>query len=393
MTMRRYLQREAVGYVASVLGVLGVALILMPFYPNVRGLTAGNSLLIVVLLVALTWGMRPALLGSVLGALYLNYYYVPPLMKFDFHVDSTEDIIGLVAFTVTSITVGRLSSRAQHRAQENQELYDQLRAAFHQSSRLEAIKRSERLKSALLDTVTHDLRTPLTSIKAATTAILDIRKNTSTPSAVVQASEDHLLGIIVQQSDRLNRFIEAMIVLATIEAGGAKKDVETALLEEAIGAAVDRAADTLRNHRVIVECEDDLRAAASTKAIAQVLFSLLENAAKYAPPGTTVRVAAEHYGQRAIQVAVEDAGPGVPAPLREKIFDKFFRGGAEKEHDVQKTGLGLGLAIARGIVEGQGGRIWVEERVAGEGGARFVFTLPAEIEVERSQPEFGVPSR
>src|ERR1700722_10492702 len=174
--MRRYLQLETIGYLAGALGVLAVALLLAPFYPDVRVLTAANSLLIVVLLVALTWGMRPAFLASFLAALYLNYYYVPPLKQFDFHVDGTEDIIGLVAFMITSIAVGQLSLRLRQRAEENMGLYDQLRATFDRTSQLEAIKRSEALKSALLDTVTHDLRTPLTSIKAAATAVISLRK-------------------------------------------------------------------------------------------------------------------------------------------------------------------------------------------------------------------------
>jgi len=375
-TIRQYLRREIVGYPASALGVLAVAFILGPSYPNVRVLTAANSLLVVVLLVALAWGMRPAFLASFLAAAYLNYYYVPPIGRFDFHIDGAEDVVGLATFMVTSIAVGQLSLRMRRRAEENRKLYDQLRATFEQTSQIEAIKRSERLKSALLDTVTHDLRTPLTSIKAAATAIIDIRETGLASPENARAAEDNLLGIVVQQSDRLNHFIEGMIELATIEAGEGKRTAEVTAMDEAIGAALARAGDVLRGHKVIVECQDDFMAAVNAKAVTQVLFSLLENAGKYSPPGTTIRVIAESNGENDIQIAVEDEGAGIPPAIREAIFDKFFRGDAAKECDAQISGLGLGLAIARGIVAGQGGQLWVEGRKRGENGARFVFALP-----------------
>ena len=382
--MVEFLQKRYVGYLASVIGVLTVGLILWPFYPNVGVLTAANSLLIVVLLVALQWGTTPALLTSVLGALYLNYFYVPPFSKFDFHIDGSEDIIGLIAFMATSIIVGQLSLRAHRRAREIEQLYNQLHVAFDQASQLEAIKRSEQLKSALLDTVTHDLRTPLTSIKAAATTLMRVRANDSLPAVSSRASEENLLKIIVQQSDRLNHFIEGMIELAQIESGleENQKSTEAMAMDEIIITAIARAEDVLRNHQVLVDCDEDLNVKGTAKAIAQVLFSLLENAGKYAPVATTVRVAAHQDESMNIRIVVEDEGPGIPLSFRDKVFDKFFRGVAVEPHRNQATGLGLGLAIARGIVGAQGGKIWIEDRSDGGTGARFVFTIPAKRKVE-----------
>jgi len=378
--MRRYLQREIVGYFAGILGVLVVGLIAAPLYRGARVLTWGNLLMMVVLLVALTWGMRPAFVTSVLGALYV--------FSFVFHVRNIEVGIGLLVFLISSVTVSQLSTRAQHRAKENERLNYQLRAAFERTSELETIKRSERLKAAILDSVTHDLRTPLTSIKAASTAIIDIRKRNPTPSVETQASENGLLNIIVEQSDRLNRFIKGMIELATVEAAGPDLAGST-FVEEALDRGLARAADVLRKHKVIVECNDDLRAAVNAKAISQVLFSLLENAAKYSPEASTVHVVAERHGDKNIQITVEDEGPGIAVGIREKIFDKFFRGNGTDTQYVEITGLGLGLAIARGIVEGHGGQIWVEG--GHTGGARFVFTLPADQNTTVNQNEREVP--
>ncbi len=196
----------------------------------------------------------------------------------------------------------------------------------------------------------------------------------SSPAA--NASEDELLGVVVQQSNRLNHFIEGMIELASVEGTGDAKIAEAMPVDEIIGAAIARADGALRDHVVTVQCQDDLKVPANAKAVAQALFSFLENAGKYAPPGTLVRVVAEGDFKGQIRIAVEDQGPGVPVEIREKIFDRFFRGDIFTAQDARVRGLGLGLAIARSIVEIHGGRIWVEERESGEPGARFVFTLP-----------------
>jgi K+-sensing histidine kinase KdpD len=383
-----FLHRRFVGYFAGVLGVLAVALVLWPFYPDVRVLTAANSLLIVVLLVAVVWGTAPALLSSVLGALYLNYFYVPPLLKFDFHIDGTEDVIGLAAFLITSFIVGHLSARSHQRARDLERLYRQLQAAFDKASQVEGIRRNEQFKSTLLDTVTHDLRTPLTSIKAAAGTLIGMR-NRSPALAADPAAEEKLLAIIVRQSGVLNRFIEGMIEWAEIESAGARdpKNAETIPMDEIIMAALARSEDALRAHQVEVECEENLSAAGNAKAISQVLFSLLENAGKYAPMGTTVRVTARRDGPERIRIAVEDEGPGIPMAIRGQVFDKFFRGDAANYRVSKVSGLGLGLAIARRIVETQGGKIWIEERLDGKPGARFVFTQQTRVAVEPATAE------
>src|SRR5690348_16074820 len=120
------LQSRVVGYAVSIFGVVLVALILWPFYPQVRGITAATALLVVVLLVATKWGIGPALVSSLLGATYLNFRYVPPTLKFEFQLADGDDLVALVAFLITSLMVGQLSARAQRRTREVQQLYDQL---------------------------------------------------------------------------------------------------------------------------------------------------------------------------------------------------------------------------------------------------------------------------
>jgi two-component system, OmpR family, sensor histidine kinase KdpD len=158
-------------------------------------------------------------------------------------------------------------------------------------------------------------------------------------------------------------------------------------IDEIITAALVRAEPLTRNHHVRVEIEDEIPAVqVDPRAVAEVIFTLVDNAAKYSPEGTSLLVMAQRADDRMIKIAVEDEGPGIPHALRERVFDKFFR--ATRDGDIsysrQPKGTGMGLAIAKGIVEAHGGRIRIED-VKGDAGARIVFTLP--IGDEEAMPE------
>jgi K+-sensing histidine kinase KdpD len=351
-----------------------VALALWPFRPDTRPLTAAACLSMVLMGIAINWGTGPALLGSIASALYINFYYVPPIDRFSFRLAQDDDLIALIAFLVMSIVVGQLSARAQRRADENRQLYEKLRVAFEQASQLEALKRSERFKSVLLDTVTHDLRTPLTSIKAAATSLVDFTQSTEERNSV---REKKLLRIIVEQSDRLNRFIDEMIEFAKLESGSKKPSGELHPVEEIIGSSLARAEAVLADRRVTVECDENTGSVMLPKPTAEVLYLLLENAARHSPAGTPICVTALEQHDNVV-IEVGDQGAGVPAEIREKIFEKFFQfdTGGHKDGSTVGLGLGLGLAIARGIIETQGGKIWVESNRNGKPGSRFMFSIP-----------------
>ena len=154
-------------------------------------------------------------------------------------------------------------------------------------------------------------------------------------------------------------------------------------IEEIVLAALERAEPLTRHHQVEISLEDDLPLlSVDGQAIAEVIYTLVDNAAKYSPAGTRIHITANRVDDLTIQLAVEDEGSGVPADLRERVFDKFFR--AMRDGDAPTaSGTGMGLAIARGIVEAHGGRIWIE----GERGARVAFTLPVGDEDELDQTE------
>ena len=305
-----------------------------------------------------------------LGAACFNFFFLPPLGTF--HIADPENWIALLAFLITAVTVGQLSSRAKLRAdeatearQEIERLYHELQETFEQASQAKALKQSERLKSALLDAVTHDLRTPLTSIKASVTTLLDDQRLSQAGKNPIQLGEDdrqEMLEVIDEESDRLDRFIEDLMALARIEAGEMQLRPEWGTLEEIVSAAITRASPLTRNHQIELRLDKGLPSVrVDERAMAEVIYVLLENAAKYSPSESVIRLTAQHAEQGRVRLTIEDEGPGVPPDLRERVFDKFFRAMRNGDLSVHTPGTGMGLAIAKGIVEAHGGRIWIED--------------------------------
>jgi two-component system sensor histidine kinase KdpD len=384
-----------VGYLTALGSVALVTLILAPFHGHINATTIALALLLVVLITATFFGSRPALLASLLGVLCFNFFFLPPF--YTLSIAAPENWIAFGAFSITAIIAGQLSSYARRRAAESEErrkeierLYHELQAAFEQASQAEALRRSERLKSALLDAVTHDLRTPLTSIKASATTLLEdlnarLDGEFSGDNDSLQLDDEgrrEFLEIIDEESDRLNKFIEGMVSLARVKAGAAHLRKSRIGVEEIINNAIDRAKNRLDAHEVRLEIEPELPiVSVDADSIAEVVYTLLDNAAKYSPKASRIRILARRAENEAIEIAVEDEGRGIPREMRGKVFDKFFRADETDAHTTQ-GGLGLGLAIARGIVESQGGKIWIEDGQSGFK-TRFTFQIPIGDEVEK----------
>jgi two-component system sensor histidine kinase KdpD len=379
-------ERSGKGYLIAVAGVAAITAALQLFRGHINAATVALALLLVVLFVATWWGARPAVVASLLGVLCFNFFFLPPFGTLT--VDEWDNWIALVAFLVTAVTVGQLSAHAKRRTEEAdagrreiERLYAELQDAFERASHAEALKQSEKLKSALLDAVTHDIRTPLTSIKASVSTLLDeIPSKTfdQKPVALDPEARQEMLEVIDEECDRLNRFVEGLVELARIEAGELHLRRRSGVVDEIVAAALARAESLTRRHNVQVVMEDELPVVqVDARAVAEVLFTLVDNAAKYSPDETTILVTAERADDAMIRIAVENEGHGIPAALRERVFDKFFR--ATRDGDAgdgrQPKGTGMGLAVAKGIVEAHGGRIWIEEGREGVG-TRVVFTLP-----------------
>lgn len=377
--MPSVLDRKRTGYAVPGLSVAALTLVLKLLGERVNAATVSLVFLLNILFIATRWGSLPALAASILALLCFNFFFLPPFGTF--HIAATDNWIALVAFLITAVTVGQLSARARKRAEEAEHgkreigrLYAELREAFERASHAEALRQSEKLKSALLDAVTHDLRTPLTSIKASITTLLDEVRGEQRV-ALDPESKIEMMEVIDEESDRLNRFINGLIDLARIEAGELQLRRRWGVVDEIISAALARAEPITRQHRVEVDVEKELPGVrVDERAVSEVVYTLIDNAAKYSAKGGRIRISAQRAGDDSIRMSVEDEGPGIAPDLRERVFDKFFR--ATRDGGVNtRTGTGMGLAIAKGIVEAHGGTIAIESGTNGKG-ARVVFTLP-----------------
>lgn len=369
------------GYVIAVLGVAVITAMLGPFHARINTTTVAFALLLIVLFVATGWGSAPALLASLLAVTCLNYFFLPPVGTFT--IADPQNWVALAAFFITAITAGELSARVRKRAEEAESgrreverLYRELQAAFERASEAEALKRSEQLKSALLDAVTHDLRTPLTSIKVSVTTLLAENRGEH-EFKLDNEGQRELLQVIDEETDRLNRFVESMVELARIEAGQMSLRRRWGSVEEIISAALERASSLTSHHKIELRIEDELPSVrVDAAALTEVIYTLVDNATKYSPTGSRILMTAFREGNEMIRFTVEDEGQGIPVELRQRVFDKFFRAVQEKgRHSSRASGLGMGLAIARGIVEAHGGRIWIEDKTKGQG-IRVVLTIP-----------------
>lgn len=376
-------------------GIAAVTFLLWLLGNRVNPATVALVLLLVILFVATRFGSRPAILASIAGVFCFNFFFLPPVGTLT--IADPDNWIALSVFLITAVTAGELSARARRRAEEAEagrreieRLYTELRDAFERASEAEALRRSERLKSALLDAVTHDIRTPLTSIKASVTTLLDESRTEKNKAVTLNAEgRREMLEVIDEEADRLNRFVESLVELARIEAGQLELRRRWGTIEEIVAAALARAEPLTRGHKVTVSIEEELPVVrVDARAVAEVVYTLLDNAAKYSPAGTSIKVTAGPFDDATLKLAVEDAGRGIPMELRERVFDKFFRA-THMNPASMRSGMGMGLPIARGIVEAHGGRIWIESTGRGRG-TRVALTLPLgdeESNVELQQAE------
>lgn len=372
--MGKFITSSATRFIVSILAVGIVTATLAPFHSVISTTTVALALLVAILFAASFFGRNPAIAASIAAMLSFNYFFLAPVRTWS--ITGAQDFVAWFAFALTAIVAGELSSYARRRAleaengrREIERLYSELREAFEQASDAEALRRSEQLKSSLLDAVTHDLRTPLTSIKASVTTLLGDRK------ILGEEGETEFLEIINEETDRLNEFIDGVVALAKVEAKALNFRTQPCSVDEIVRNAKRRAKRRLASHFVETELEAGLPAVLVDGAsIGEVLYTLLDNAAKYSPKSTRIRISAFTKNDGAVAVAVDDQGRGIPSLVREKIFEKYYRGTG----DVHQTGsgLGLGLAIARGIVESQGGRLELVDAPE-DFVTRFVFVMPA----------------
>jgi two-component system sensor histidine kinase KdpD len=232
--------------------------------------------------------------------------------------------------------------------------------------RVKRIAETDRLRSALLTSISHDLKTPLAAVLGSAGALRDLA-----PSLDDDAKAD-LIATIIDEAERLNRFIANLLDMTKLESGAVVPNVGPHDIGEIVATALTRASRILTNHKVEMELASDMpMASVDAVLFEQVLFNLLDNAAKYAPPQSTIRIRSWKDAGR-LFLRVLDEGPGIPDGDLERIFDKFYR---VQKGDHVRAGTGLGLAISRGFVEALQGTLTAANRTD-RSGAEFTIALP-----------------
>jgi K+-sensing histidine kinase KdpD len=285
-------------------------------------------------------------------------------------VDKPLDWLVLLAFLVTATVATQLLGRANAEAaaaRQHAEEIDRLAALSVQlaaeAEHAEALREADRLKDALLASVSHDLRTPLTTIKAL--------------AHDLAAAGDERAAVIEQQSDRLNHMVADLLDLSRLNAGGVPMQTEINAAEDLVGAAIQQVAGALgeRELRTSLALREPMPVGRFDFVHSlRILVNLIENALKYSPADAPIEIAMRGEGEW-IAIAVADRGRGVPPAERERIFEPFYRPAGVSPDAARAGGAGLGLAIARRLAEAQAGILTYEDRPGG--GSVFTLRLPA----------------
>lgn len=318
--------------------------------------TAAAVLFVLSVVAAVSVGkLRAALLTSALSFISLNYFFTPP--RRTFAVEKAEDLVALLVFLVVAVVVSSLFSSLVAERGRAERVDREARLA-----RLESEASS--LRAALFSAVTHDLKTPITSIKASAGSLMD-------PMARV-TSEDamDLLEGIVSEAERLNRLVENVLDLARLEAGALELCPVEADVLDLIGVVLRRVRPAMNGHMVEVAAQQDLpEFRIDINQIEHVLINILENAARFSPPSSKILVRVSSQG-RFVNIQVEDHGPGIPPSERSRVVEPFYR----MERDRHRSGSGLGLAIVSAMVKAHGGDLRLEETQGG--GTTVIASLP-----------------
>jgi two-component system sensor histidine kinase KdpD len=235
--------------------------------------------------------------------------------------------------------------------------------AIENVGKAEVARENEKLRSAILDSVAHEFRTPLTAIKASVTSLLS--------SGLDEASQHELLTVINEEADRMNHLVEEATQMARLESKQVELDRQSHSVDEAIGRAVEMGKKIIGSHPVKIDVAENLPPVEyDIELIVNVMLQLLENAAKYSAAESAIRISATG-SEGEVLVSVADRGPGIDEFEQGLIFEKFYRG---KDNRYSVQGTGMGLAIAKAVVDAHGGEIRVVSQL-GQGSV-FSFTLP-----------------
>jgi two-component system sensor histidine kinase KdpD len=250
-----------------------------------------------------------------------------------------------------------------------------------QAEQAQLLQATERLERSLLNSISHDLRTPLSSITGALSSLRD------EGNFLGMGSRRELIDLACEEAGRMDRFISNILDITRLEAGVLKIKREPYDVQDLLGSCLGSLEPRLKERKIKIDIPANLPLISMDSVLmAQVLINLLDNAMKYSPPDGTVEVSAR-IRENWLEIEVADRGPGIPEEYLTQVFNKFFR----LSHNEEVSGTGLGLAISKGIIEAHGGKIWAENRPGG--GSRIIFTLPLTISGLENKSQTGDPRK
>jgi K+-sensing histidine kinase KdpD len=359
------------GLLSTLAAVAIGTLIVYLLKPAAPVVSLGVVYLPAILLISIVWGLRLGLLASVASAVAFNFFHIPPLHRLA--IGSEQNWVALAAFAIVAVISSAVAGLARAQAVEAERRREQADKALAELAALsrerdrmqaemveaEALRRSDELKTALLRSISHDLRTPLTSMIAGGAALGSV--------SLTFGERAELSEAIVAEGERLSRLVENLLDMSRLEAGKAEPHREQIDLAEVLDVAREAVA---RSELVRLALDRDLPTVEADAAQLERAFAnLLENAIRHGG-GRPVTVRSRVVGDK-IAIRVVDQGPGIPESEWRRIFEPFQR----SEANGAAGGSGLGLAIAKGFVEANGGEIAVES-LPGQGSS-FVVGFPA----------------
>lgn len=314
-----------------------------------------------VVIAAVKLGLRPAIATAFIGVLAFDFFFVPPRLTFS--VADKEYLVTFFGFIVIGVIISSLVAKVREQSQEQARL-------SRQAEQARILQAQENLERALLNSISHDLRTPLVSIKGAISALRDKGEYLSSHA------RRELMETAYDEAERLNRFVGNLLDMSRIEAGAIRLNIQPCDIQELVGCALAAMEPRLGQRDISVNLPSGLTLVPLDMVLMiQVLVNLLDNANKYTADQSLIEIRASVDSDWLI-IKVSDHGPGVPEPELPRLFDKFYRIAVPE----RVGGTGLGLSICKGIVEAHGGRISASNRDAG--GLTIEMLLPFTIREE-----------
>jgi signal transduction histidine kinase len=348
--------RVAVNYAVAVLAsalALTMSFLLRPF-----GTTTSAMVFVgIIVVVARLGGAGPALLSGAISVLLLDYYFIPPIHEFN--LLQAEQGANALVFALVALIVGSMTARlraAEHAMRERADDEHEMRKAAEELARA---------REQVLAVVAHDLRNPLSTILGAASLLED-------PTQDAREIRE-TLALIHRAVDRMNRLIGDLLDVTRLEAGRLVLEQEPIAVRDLLAQTLESWEATAASRGLSFEVDpvsEGLAVFADRSRVLQVLDNLVGNAVKFSDAGGRIAVRATRgEGTTEVRFSVSDTGPGIPPEVLKELFQRFWQANA-----ADRRGIGLGLAICKGIVEAHGGRIWCESQLGH--GARFTFTLP-----------------